>query len=157
MPPRVYANNLALSEAVPKSDRVGDESLLGKSCGKRRQQGRDLPLWGLTNPSSLLPSCRPGSDKSIVCTWDHRLGLCCALSLPSNELQDLCLRCGDKISSSEARWHPQLDCFLSAPHTGISCTGLPVSAPLWSRAFQAGCQRLFVMSSASQTKLLTSF
>lgn len=39
---------------------------------------------------SLLPSCCPCSDKSMVCIWDCRLGFCWVLSLPSKEIRDLC-------------------------------------------------------------------
>lgn len=58
LPPRVYAHDLALSEAVPKGDRVGDESLLGKSCGKRRQW-ENSPL----EADNLLCSWCPCSEK----------------------------------------------------------------------------------------------
>lgn len=36
LPRGVYADNLALSEAVAEGDGVGDESLPGKSCGRGR-------------------------------------------------------------------------------------------------------------------------
>lgn len=57
LPRGVDAHNPALSEAVAEGGRVGDEGLPGKSWGRGRWLGRDLPpAGGLTSPTKVLVS-----------------------------------------------------------------------------------------------------